>query len=228
MPFIQRILNSSKHSSTNASPASLLFGNQVNLEAGISSQFPEISETEKSASKVICNVYHIQDTHIAQAQTALKTMDEEHLRNSPTEITIFPVGSYVLALYPTQPPTRLHTLWRGPFQVKSIHKSDYTLLDVTNKKFKHIRVSKLKAFLFNPKYTDPADIARRDYMEFFIESIVRNKGNSRRKSDLIFFVKWLNYDESHNTLEPWESLRLTDALHDYLRLHNTKKLIPKE
>ena len=111
--------------------------------------------------------------------------------------------------------------------MKSIHKSDYTLLDVTNKKFKHIHVSQLKASIFNPKYTDPADIARRDYMEFFIESIVRHKGNSRRKSDMKFLVKWLNYNESHDTWEPWESLRLADALHDYLRNHNMNKLIPR-
>ena len=137
MPLIQIILNSSIHSSTNASPASLLFGNQVNLDTGILSKFPELPEVETSASKVICDLYHIQDTLIAQAQTALRTMDEEHLRDSPTEIMIFPIGSYVLAQYPKQSPTRLHTLWRGPIQVKSIHKSDYRLLDVTNKKFKH-------------------------------------------------------------------------------------------
>ena len=65
-------------------------------------------------------------------------------------------------------------------------------------------------------------------MEFFIESIVTHKGNSRRKKEFKFLVKWLNFDESHNTWEPWESLRLTDALHDYLRLHNMEKIIPKE
>lgn len=85
---------------------------------------------------------------------ALRIINEKHLKNSPTEITIFPEDSFVLARYPTQPPTRLHTLWRGPFQ-----------------------------------YTDPADIARRDYMEFSIESIVRHKGNSRCKKELKFLVK---------------------------------------
>ena len=228
LPFVQRILNSSIHSSTNASPASLLFGNQINLDAGILSPFPQLPDVATPASKVICELYHLQDTLIAQAQTALRTMNEEHLKNSPTEITVFEVNSFVLARYPSQPPTRLHTLWRGPFQVKSIHNSDYTLLDLTTKKFKHLHVSNLKEFKFDPTYTDPADIARRDYMEFFIESIVTHKGNSRRKKDFKFLVKWLNFDESHNTWEPWESLRLTDALHDYLRLHNMEKIIPKE
>ena len=67
LPFIQRILNSSIHSSTNASPASLLFGNQINLDSGILTPFQQLPEIETSASKVICEMYNIQDTLIAQA-----------------------------------------------------------------------------------------------------------------------------------------------------------------
>ena len=65
LPFIQRILNSSIHSSTNASLASLLFGNQINLDSGILSPFPQLPEIETSASKVICEMYNIQDNLIA-------------------------------------------------------------------------------------------------------------------------------------------------------------------
>ena len=169
LPLIQQILNTSIHSRKNASPASLLLGNQINLDSGILSPFPQLPEIETSASKVICEMY----TLIAQAQTALRTMDEAHIATSPQEITIFPFDSYVLAKYTTQPPTRLHTLWRGPFQVVSTHNSDYTLLDITTKKRKHLRIGNLKQFSFNPKHTDPADVARRDYMEFFIESIIQ-------------------------------------------------------
>ena len=106
-------------------------------------------------------VQRVQDILIAQAQTALRTMDEAHIATSPQEIIVFPVDSYALAKYTTQPPTRLHTLWRGPFQVVSIHNSDYTLLDITKKKDKHLHISNLKQFIFNPKHTDPADVACR-------------------------------------------------------------------
>ena len=77
-------------------------------------------------------------------------------------------------------------LWREPFQVKSIHDSDYTLLDLTTKKFQTYTCFEFEEFIFNPQYTDPADIARRDYIEFFIESIVRHNGNSRRKKIEVF------------------------------------------
>ena len=92
----------------------------------------------------------------------------------------------MLAKYTTQPPTQLHTLWRGPFQIVSIHNSDYTLLDITTKKQKshYVHISNLKQKFFNPKNTDPADVARRDYMEFFIEFIIQHQGNSRRKTQM--------------------------------------------
>ena len=45
---------------------------------------------------------------------------------------------------------------------------------------------------------------------------------------LEFHVKWLNYDESHNTWEPYAALRDTAQLHEYLRLHKLEKLIPQK
>ena len=103
---------------------------------------------------------------------------------------------------------------------QGLYVSDCTLLDITTKKHKHLHISNLKQFVFNPKHTDPADVARRDYMEFFIDSILQHQGNSRRK--------WTDFDDSHNTWESWKNLRLTDALHTYLRLHGMSKIIPTE
>ena len=62
-----------------------------------------------------------------------------------------------------------------------VDNSDYTLLDITTKKHKHLHISNLKQFVFNPKHTDPADVARRDCMEFFIESFIQHQGNSSAK-----------------------------------------------
>ena len=173
-------------------------------------------------------MYNIHDTLIAQAQTALRTMDEAHIATSPQEIAIFPVDSYVLAKYTTHPHTRLHTLWRGSFQVVSIYNSDYMLLDTTTKKHKYLHISNLKQFYFNPKHMDPADVERRDYVEFFIESIIQHRGNSRCKTQMRFSVKWADFDDSHNKWESWKYLRLTDSLHMYLHLNGMSKIIPTD
>ena len=116
-----------------------------------------------------------------------------------------------------------------PIPHKSIHNIDYTLLDVTTKeKCKCVYVSNMREFKFDPKFTDPADVSRRDCMEFVKESIIQHKGHVRRKTDVKFLVKWLNYDESHNTWEPWANLRLTGILHNYLRLNGMSKIIPMD
>ena len=74
----------------------------------------------------------------------------------------------------------------------------------------------------------PADTARRDYMEFFVEKILAHAGDIKKPTSMSFHVKWLNFDDSSNTWEPWKSLRLCDALHDYLRNNNMTRFIPKD
>ena len=65
-------------------------------------------------------------------------------------------------------------------------------------------------------------------MEFFIEEKISHKGENRTPSKMSFLVRWLNYDQSHDSWEPWKNLRATDQLHDYLRRNNMQKVIPKE
>ena len=80
------------------------------------------------------------------------------------------------------PPTRLHTSWRGPMRVLS----------------EEYHVSDMKKFLYDPDHVDPVDVARRDYMEFFVESIVSHRGNLTR-SAIEFLVKWRDYPDSQNS-----------------------------
>ena len=51
--------------------------------------------------------------------------------------------------------------------------------------------------------------------------------STKRLTSMSFHVKWLNYEDSHNTWEPWENLRLCEALHVYLRNNNMSRFIPK-
>jgi Chromo (CHRromatin Organisation MOdifier) domain len=55
----------------------------------------------------------------------------------------------------------------------------------------------------------PLDVARRDYMEFFVETIIDHRGNVKRKTDLEFLVSWLGYDD--NSWEPYSYLRDTGS-----------------
>jgi Chromo (CHRromatin Organisation MOdifier) domain len=65
----------------------------------------------------------------------------------------------------------------------------------------------MKQFKFDPLRTDPIDVARKDYLEFFIVTILAHCGDPKKLPTLEFKVKWLGYNESHNSWEPWANLR---------------------
>jgi Chromo (CHRromatin Organisation MOdifier) domain len=111
--------------------------------------------------------------------------------------------------------------------IKSIN-GQYTLLDLTNLKEKEYHSIQLKEFIFNPSRVSPLDVAREDYLEFFIEKILHHTGNTTRLSTSNFKVKWQGYDDSYNSYEPCKNLRNTEQLHLYLIAQNLKHLIPKQ
>ena len=86
----------------------------------------------------------------------------------------------------------------------------------------------LKPFLSDPSITNPVDVARRDYLEFFVEKIIEMRGDIKRYNSLELHVKWLNYDDTINSWEPWKYLRCTEQLHKFLTERNLKKLIPRQ
>jgi Chromo (CHRromatin Organisation MOdifier) domain len=85
----------------------------------------------------------------------------------------------------------------------------------------------MKLFLYDSDHVDSVDVARRDHMEFFVESIVSHRGNPTR-SAIEFLVKWRDYPESENSWEPYSNLRDNAILHDYLKLKNLHRLINKQ
>ena len=106
--------------------------------------------------------------------------------------------------------------------------SRYTLFDLVTNEEKNYHVSDMKPFIFNADSVDPEDVARRDYMELFIENVISYRGNLKCKTELEFQMKWLGYDETHSTWEPYANLRDLDQLHVFLRQHNLLRLIPKK
>ena len=226
LPFVMRIMNTTRNAVTGIAPSELMYGKMIDLDEGIllpRSERPQFASLSEASSEMI----RIQDDLWNKSRELRLAADKTHLATQSAEITSFPIDSYVLASYVVQPPTRLHTKWSGPFKVLGNQNSEYRLFDLVTKKEKLVHVTRLKEFIFNPHITDPKDIARRDYLEYFVESIVDHRGSTSRKSELHFYVKWLNYSEEHNTWEPWANLRLVDKLHDYLRANNMDRLIPR-
>ena len=86
----------------------------------------------------------------------------------------------------------------------------------------------MKQFLYDPLQTDPLDIVRRDYLEFFVEEILDMKGDIKKVTSLQFLVKWLGFDDTSNSWEPWKNVRDTEQVHVYLRANNMEIYIPSK
>jgi hypothetical protein len=111
LPFVQRIINASVHTSTGASPASLLYDNKVMLDKGILLPPPEVPTARIPTSTKVADMILTQGTLMAQAATRLRTADDTHLATHSVAITTFAVNSFVLIQYSSTPPTRIHTKW---------------------------------------------------------------------------------------------------------------------
>jgi hypothetical protein len=102
-------------------------------------------------------------------------------------------------------------------QVISGGDSRYLLRDLVTHQEKEYHVSDVKAFNFDPSMTNPLDIARHDYLKFFVEKVFVHRGNLKFRRNREFHVRWLNYDESHDSSEPHAAFRDTAQLQEYLK-----------
>ena len=228
LPFVQRMLNSNHSDRLKISASQMLFGNVIKLDRGIFLPNSEQPVSDKPLSSRMSDMLQIQDNLLKASAKELLRTDLLHMtskeHNSHNE---YPTDSCVLVHYRTGlPPTRLHTHWHGPMKVIKGLNSRYKLLDLITGKEKDYHVSDMKPFVFDSAIVDPVDVARRDYMEFFIEKILNHRGNLKLKTDIEFLVNWLGYDETHNSWEPYSNLRDSEQLHAYLLQKNLQRLIP--
>jgi hypothetical protein len=206
----------------------MLFGNALDLDRGIFLPLSERTNSEEPLSTTMSRMLAFQDNIVKTAREVLKETDQLHMTKLQGKaITVYPPNSFVLVKYRKRlPPTRLHTNWHGPMRVISNNKSIHTLLDLITGKEKEYHVYDIKPFEFDPLKTDPTDVARHDYLEFFVERVLSMSGNPKRLNSLRFMIKWVGYDETHNSEEPWKNLRDLEILHTYLRDNGLEKIIP--
>ena len=233
LPLVQRILNATTHSTTGFAPAELITP-AVPLNSGII--FPHrTAQTVGDVQSYITKLYEHQGKIIDLAQKSLAKKDATNmqLRKKAKPLTEFPVGSYVLLTHPrdSRAPSKLDSVWRGPYQVLRCEGNEYFLLDLISGKTISTHVSRLKPFHYDEDSTDLADIARRDSQQFIVQKVLGHNDESffvREKDKLKFFVRWLGRGDEDNSWVSWKDLRNNVHLHLYLRDHGLKRYIPRE
>ena len=147
IPFIMRILNTNVSDRTKVAPAQLVYENAINLERGILIPFDETTETMKKSS---ADMLKQQENLFRIARDNLLISDSHHNANVANNLPEYDIDSFVLALPRTQPLTRLHTLWTGPYRVVEREGSKYEVLDLITNKHKMYHVTQLKPFQYDP------------------------------------------------------------------------------
>ena len=102
----------------------------------------------------------------------------------------------------------------------------YTLLNLVTKKEFTTNVSRMVSFYFDANRVDPQSVAAHDSNEFIVVIVFEHEGNLIQKKSLLFKVRWLGYDASHDTWEPWKNLHSVEEIHSYLKeIGNHNKIL---
>ncbi len=232
LPLVMRIMNSTVHTATGVSPASLLFGNSIDLDRGIFLPMEAVTDAQHDLSSWSADMLHTQQQLLKIAEMQQRSKDLAHTSQSDMEPTSFEPNSLVLVQYPegamgSRPPSKLHTQWRGPLRVLANTGPHYKLLDMVDNKVETHHIKHLKPFCVDANVNPQAvTVARKDKEEFVVQAIIRHIGDPKRKTGMDFLVRWEGYDDSHNLWLPWNSLRNNSVLHEYLQSKGLRSLIP--
>ena len=227
LPFVQRIMNASEHSSIGMSPAQLLFGNAVTLDKGIflphKYGYNPTSEEDVPLSEWASKMVSKQAELIRLAREHQAQSDDQKIVEADPRRTEFPINSYVLVQYRVRPPTKFHTAWKGPMRVVDFRKSSYSVQDLVTSKIHTYHVTQLKAFKYDEMEVDPAQLARAEQQEFLVENILEHRGDTNSRLDYEFLVQWVGYEDP--SWESWTDVKDNEELIKYLYTHQLKKFL---
>jgi hypothetical protein len=103
------------------SSSQILFGNALNLDRGIFTAPTEIARNTRPLSDYMVKLLAIQDNIMKIARNNIIFTNSMHLANYPAPRTDHPSGSFVLVKdREGGPPSRLHTLLKGPLYLLSL------------------------------------------------------------------------------------------------------------
>ena len=249
LPLVQRIINASVNSTIGTSPASIIYGNNIDLDRGIFSTYHRpVNDKPVDMSEYMSKMLKAQERIITLAQNNQQLTNDAHIRRTnqrDSEITEFPINSYVLVNYPDsngshgnkrKRPNKLAMNYQGPYRVlNNTDISRYALQDLVTMKTVTRHVTDLRPFLYDPNMINPIDVARQAQDEFVIEQIIDHRGNKKgrkyHRTGFEVLVQWAGYDETYNTWEPYKGsnntgVRLNEKFHEYCRQNKLQYLIP--
>jgi transposase InsO family protein len=233
--FVQRILNTTMHESIGVAPSQLLFGNSVQLTASPLLPISALNIDGKPLTQWADEMLRSQEKYLKKATALQAEKDRKHMldRLKHLELTIFPPGSWVKAMYPPtrmgwRAPNKLMLDWRGPYQVVSRHKGEYELRDPAMPTTLKISEHLLEAYHIDTSHSTPFEVAITDRNMWEVDEVLDVRGHHLRRTTLQLLIKWTVQEKPEWT--PWNSSFLHNfSCHRFFltRGGRWKTLVPK-
>ena len=242
LPLVEQILNSHINKSTGVATVDIIFAGQVDLNRGLLFP-PTLHPKEQPLSTYMEKLLENQERILQLMYKSQKAKDMFHVaRNSATNITDFPVNSYVTAAYENdehRPPSKIHNRRRGPFKVlKKTERAEgdvYTCVDLITHKEYDFHVKLLTEFYYDPVHTDLIEVATTERQTFIVDQVIGHgwideefaeSAKGRCPSNLKLHIKWRGYEipEWNKYDEP--SIKKVQKVIDYLTDHKLLHLVP--
>jgi hypothetical protein len=237
IPFVTRIHNSKKVQSLGYSPGQMVFGKRIELDQNIF--IPrEIRENKQiNTTEWINEQQELQDNILTIAAELQQAHDERNRvkrteRDQNDTTREFPVGTYVLSAYPPtdygQPrPNKLHPMLQGPYEVLGRRGHTIQLRNLVSKRIVERNIKLLRPFHYDATRTDPRTVALNDYPEEYeVEQILTHTGSWNRKANMTFKVRWLGYDQTWDTFEPFKNLKFNEVFREYVTAKGYARILP--
>ena len=248
LPLVQRIMNTSYHSSIGTSPAKIIFGDSNRLDNSFvlphGSRTLEGVHIDVSLQAWADRMRVKQNRLIKRAIDLLSTHNKDVVANENQVNTHFPVGSYVLkaphdSKMGRRAKNKLRTFYSGPFKV--IRQSEDTVFvqSLIDSTITPVISADLKFYANAPEIhdIDPAEVARSDDQEWVVEKILEHEcSNPKNISSYQFKVRWAGFTEESDLWLPWSDdpgdpgsgLHNNEIVHKYLIDNNLVKVLPRQ
>lgn len=156
---------------------------------------------------------------------------EQRVHKKGTEMTQFPVGSFVLVQYENddrKAPSKIDTKLRGPMKIISVEGSTYTLQDMATNKKEDFLIHLIRPFDYDPLQVDPEQTAYKDKGFAEILQVDEHKYIGKVKMANLHLLILFKGDKKPIWQQWNKSFKHNLKVHEYLNDNKMTRFVPKQ